>query len=116
MAERSTAEPSSVTAAAFFVLFVLIQTGVPLMQLAAPRPARFGWQMFSAAPRRLRVSLVLRDGTTRPVDLRRYVGLSRGEVSLDDALPAHLCRAVPGLAAVQITSSDSKTPRVYRCP
>jgi len=106
----------SVSAAAFFVLFLLIQTAVPLVRLWAPRPARFGWQMFSARQQRARFSLVLRDGTVQPVKLDRYVAQSRGEVDLEAALPRHLCRVVPDLAAVQINAPGSKQPRFYKCP
>ncbi|HEU4887219.1 MAG TPA: hypothetical protein VFV49_04985 [Thermoanaerobaculia bacterium] len=105
-----------VAATAFFLLFLLIQTAVPLVRLGAPRPARFGWQMFSAAPQRPRFTLVLRDGTSQPADLRLYVAQSRGEVDLEKALPPHLCRVVPDLASVRITTPDSKQPRVYECP
>jgi len=105
-----------VAAIAFFVLFLLIQTGVPLVQLWAPRPARFGWQMFTATPQRPRFSLVMRDGTIRPADLRLYVAQSRGEVDLEKALPRHLCRVVPDVASVQIITPDAKQPRVYECP
>ena len=106
----------SVWTAAFFVLFLLIQTAVPLVRLRAPRPARFGWQMFSATPQRARFSLVMRDGTTRPAKLDLYVAQSRGEVDLEEALPRHLCRVVPDIAAVQIDSPDSTQPRFYKCP
>jgi len=101
--------------AVFFVLFLLIQTGVPLIRLWSPRPARFGWQMFSAIPERPRFTLVLRDGTTRPVNLGLYVGQSRGEVNLANALPGHLCRVVPDIVSVRITAPGWKQPRVYRC-
>lgn len=103
-------------ATAFFVLFLGVQAAVPLARLWAPRPARFGWQMFTASEPRPRFSLVLRDGTSRPADLRLYVAHSRGEVDLARALPPHLCRVVPGVASVQITAPDSSQPRVYQCP
>ncbi len=106
----------SVVAAAFFTLFLSIQIGVPLIRLWAPRPARFGWQMFSARQQRPRFSLVLRDGTSRPVNLGPYVAQSRGEVDLENALPPHLCRTVPDVASVQITAPDAEQPRVYPCP
>ena len=112
--DQRTAE--SVAATAFFVLFLLIQTAVPLVQLWAPRPARFGWQMFSAKQQRARFSLVLHDGTVQPAKLDLYVAQSRGEVDLEEALPPHLCRVVPDLAAVQITAPDAKQPRLYKCP
>lgn len=108
--------PGAVVAAAFFVLFLLVQTLIPLVQLAAPRPARFGWQMYSAKRQRPQFSLILRDGSSRPLDLGRYVAQSRGEVDVETALPPHLCRVIPDLAAVRITAPNAKQPRVYACP
>jgi hypothetical protein len=107
---------TSAVKAAFFVLFLLIQVGVPLLRLWSPRPARFGWQMFSASPQQIAFSLVLRDGTSQPVSLGRYVAQSRGEVDLEDRLPPHLCRVVPDVASVEITKPGSTQRRVYRCP
>jgi hypothetical protein len=105
----------AIAIAAFFVLFLSIQTAVPLVKLFEPRPARFGWQMFTAKPQRVRFTLVMHDGTKKPVDLRQYVGHSRGEVSLESALPQHLCRVVPNVDAVQITAVDSNASRVHPC-
>lgn len=105
-----------VVTTAFFVLFLVIQTAVPLIQLRAPRPARFGWQMFSGRQQPARFSLLLRDGTRQPVNLGLYVAQSRGEADLEEALPRHLCRVVPDLAAVQITPPASQQSRVYECP
>jgi hypothetical protein len=105
-----------VAVTAFSVLFLMIQTVVPLHRLWAPRPARFGWQMFSGRQQRARFSLILRDGTRQPLNLGLYVAQSRGEVDLEEALPPHLCRVVPDLAAVQITAPASRQSRVHRCP
>jgi hypothetical protein len=110
---------TSVAAATFFLLFLLVQTLVPAVLLWAPRPARFGWQMFSAKPRVFRYVLVLRDGTSRPVELGRYLAQSRGEVAMDEALPPHLCRVVPGLASVRVVSAAAaagESARIYECP
>lgn len=104
-----------IAAAAFFLLFLLIQTAVPLVRLWAPRPARFGWQMFSAAPQRTRYILILRDGTRKPASLAPFVAQSRGEMDLMKAIPRHLCRVIPDLAAVQIVAPDSEVPQVHTC-
>jgi hypothetical protein len=106
----------SVAAMMFFALYLLVQIGVPLARLRAPRPARFGWQMFSAVnQQRARFTLVMRDGTKQPVNLSQYVALSRGELELEKALPPHLCRVVSKLASVEITKPDSPQPREYKC-
>ena len=33
--------------AAFILLWLAVQVGVPLWQLTNPRPSRFGWQMYA---------------------------------------------------------------------
>lgn len=105
----------SVAAAAFLVSFLLVQTAVPLVRLAAPRPARFGWQMFTAVPQRASYTLVLRNGSRAPARLTTYVAASRGEMDLEGALPRHLCRVVPDLASVEVVGPRSAEPRVYSC-
>ena len=102
--------------AAFVALFLAFQIGVPFARLWHPRPARFAWHMFSANPRPVRFTLVMHDGTSRPVDLRLYLAHSRGEADVRHALPPHLCRVVPDLAAVRITTPDSVLMDVYTCP
>ncbi len=105
----------ALAAAACFVLFLLVQAAVPLVRLTSPRPARFGWQMFSAKHQRTRYTLVLRDGTREPARLATYVANSRGEMDLEEALPRHLCRVVADLESVQVLAPDSELPRVYPC-
>lgn len=101
--------------AAFCLLYLLIQTAVPLVKLSEPRPSRFGWQMFTGLQERRRFSLVMRDGRNQPVDLRLYVAQSRGETELEEALPPHLCRVVPDVAAVLISTPGARQSRVYEC-
>jgi hypothetical protein len=105
----------SARAALFCGAFLTLQIVVPLVQLASPRPARFGWHMWSARRTPSRFLVILRDGTTRPADLARYVGLGRGEMDLDTALPPHLCRVVPDATAVEIRSPGLDAPRVHSC-
>jgi hypothetical protein len=104
-----------VAAVVCIVLFLAIQIGVPLVQLFAPRPAHFGWQMFAAIGRRPKFSVVMRDGTTRPVDPSPYLAERRGDLKLEAALPPHLCRILD-IAAVQILFPNSQQPQVHTCP
>jgi hypothetical protein len=104
-----------VAAAVFLLVFVLIQTAVPFILLWTPRPARFGWQMFSVNPQRVRYVLVFRDGTRKAANLSRYVAQSRGEMDLTQSLPQHLCRVVPGIASVEVVRSDTREMRVCMC-
>ena len=91
------------------------EAAVPLVQLAAPRPARFGWQMWTARRAFSTFLLVMRDGTTQPADLARHVAFSRGEMDLDTALPPHLCRVVRDAAAVEVRV-PGRDPRIHSCP
>jgi hypothetical protein len=100
---------------AFVVAYLLVQTVIPLAGLARQRPARVAWHMFSTIPPSTAFALVLDNGTTQTADLSPYIGLSRGELQLDDALPPHLCQLIPALAFVQVTRSGG-IPRVYACP
>jgi hypothetical protein len=100
---------------AFCLSFLTVQVVVPFKLLASPRPARFGWQMWSVGTAFPRFRIVLEDGTTQPPDLSVYVAMSRGEVDLRDALPPHLCRVIPGVVAVEIRTPGSDVPSVYSC-
>jgi hypothetical protein len=112
--ERWTAR--EVAAASFFVLFLAVQFTVPLVKLWGPRAERFGWHMFAGIRPRPRFTLVMGDGTRKPANLAPYIGHNRGELSLGEALPPHLCRVVPDVVAVQIRARDSDQTRTYTCP
>ena len=99
----------------FFVSFLTIKIAVPVIQLTSQRPARFGWHMWSARKRFPQFFIVLKDGTSRPADLSTYIGWSRGEMDFTEALPPHLCRVVPEIAAVEIKSPGSETLKVHVC-
>jgi len=103
-------------ALAFILLFLSIQVGVPLTRLWSPRPARFGWHMWSTVPPRREVFLLMRDGSSGPADISRYVAQARGELDLDKALPPHLCRLLPDVAVVQIRSNRIATTQKHTCP
>ena len=106
----------NILAVAFFVAFLAIQILVPVVKLTAPRPARFGWHMWTARKRNPQFVLIMKDGSASPVILSTYLGLSRGELDIREAMPPHLCRVVPDVASVQIKPLDSEAPRVYSCP
>ena len=106
----------NILAIAFFVTFLAIQIVVPVVKLTAPRPARFGWHMWSARKRNPQFVLIMKDGGASPVILSTYLGLSRGELDIREAMPPHLCRVVPDVASVQIKPLDSEPSWVYSCP
>ncbi len=81
-----------------FVAYLVMQLAVPVRMLFEPRPARFGWQMYSGVREWPRFSVVLQDTTVR-VDVSRFIVRSRGDYVPAD-LSAHLCARVVGATAV----------------
>ena len=107
---------ASVAAMCFFVAFLSIQLTVPIIQLVwSPRPARFGWQMYSVVSAPPRFDLIGRDGTTSPLDISPYVTSMRGDVPLAQFLPAHLCARFPDAAAVHYQMADGSQAGTYQC-
>jgi hypothetical protein len=108
--------PAILIAACFFVVFLAAQIVIPLAQLAwSPRPARFGWQMYSVVSVAPSFTLFMRDGATRPLDIRPYVASLRGDVPLAHFLPPHLCRLFPDAAAVHYQMDDGSQVGTYLC-
>ena len=100
----------------FITLFLSIQIAVPVVKLLSPRPVRFGWHMWTVTPPRRHVVLLMRDGSSRPADLRPYLVQARGELNLDEVLPRHLCRMMPDVAAVRHRSPRTATTQTHPCP
>jgi hypothetical protein len=107
---------AEIAAALFFVAFLAIQLAVPIVQLvSAPRPARFGWQMYSVRSVPPRFDLLLRDGTSQPVALESYVTSLRADVPLVRFLPPHLCGIFPQAAAVRYQQDEGSESGTYIC-
>ncbi|MEO7910186.1 MAG: hypothetical protein ABIV47_11095 [Roseiflexaceae bacterium] len=108
--------PSILIAACFFVVFLAAQILIPLAQLVwAPRPARFGWQMYSVASAAPRFELVMGDRGIKPLDITPYVTSLRGDVPLTRFLPPHLCALFPDAAAVRYRMDDGSQAGIYQC-
>ena len=86
---------------AAIVAVVAFQLLVPVIALLADRPARFGWQMYSAMPELPHVWLVDRAGAESAVDLSRYFSVQRAEVDYRQAVLDGLC-SVTDAAGVRI--------------
>jgi hypothetical protein len=93
-----------------------IQLAVPALMLASPRPARFGWQMFSARVSFPRFLLLMSDGSRVAPDLNTYVARTRGDMDLGRTLPPYLCRVVPGVRAVEVTVPPDNAVSLHPCP
>ena len=103
-------------AAVFFAAFLAIQIAVPLVQLVwAPRPARFGWQMYSVGSATPRFELIMRDGSAKRLDITPYVTSLRGDVPIARFLPPHLCTLFPDAAAIHYEMDGSPQAGTYQC-
>lgn len=91
-------------AAAAFLLIAAAQVGLPLASLWQPRPARWGWQMYSAAVHFPRIAVVRRDGSEVEIRLDDHVVRARTDVALRSLLPPHLCRTLTAAAAVRFVA------------
>ena len=116
MLKQHRTAPSIMIAACFFVVFLAAQVLIPLAQLAwSPRPARFGWQMYSVISSAPRFELIMRNGAAKPLDITPYVTSLRGDVPLARFLPAHLCTLFPDAAAVSYQMDDGSQAGIYPC-
>jgi hypothetical protein len=105
-----------IAATTFFIGFLIIQLIMPIVQLIwAPRPARFGWQMFSVSSPPPNFAVVLDDGTSKPIAIESFVTSLRGDVPLAQFLPPHLCRVVPHIIAVHYQFREASQSETYVC-
>ncbi len=103
-------------AVCFFIVFLAAQLLIPLVQLAwSPRPARFGWQMYSVVSVVPHFELIMRDGAVMPLDITPYVTSLRGDVPLARFLPAHLCTLFPDATAVHYQMDDGSQAGTDQC-
>jgi hypothetical protein len=107
---------AEILAAGVCLAFLAFQLALPVAQLIwASRPARFGWQMYSAASAPPRFELIAADGSAQPVDIAPYVASLRGDVPVARFLPPHLCILFPHTVAVRYQAPVTAPPRTYPC-
>ena len=104
-----------IAAIALVAAFVAMQLLVPAVALFETRPARFGWQMYSALPRLPQAWVIDAAGAQRPVDLTDLFAVRRAEIDYEDVLRAGLCEAT-GAAAIRIQGLVSAEPETLTCP
>lgn len=102
-------------AAVFVVLFLAWQLLVPAAMLFMQRPARFGWQMYSALPDLPRAWLLDAAGRDTAVDVSTLFAKDRAEIDYAVALRAGLCD-LPGTVAVKLWRPDEPSPELIECP
>lgn len=94
--------------------FLVVQVAVPGIALFGPRPARFGWHMYSALPPVPQVWLVHADGTEEEVDLSRLFVVQRAEIDYADAVRSRLCR-LAGAAEIRMRRASGDETESIRC-
>jgi hypothetical protein len=87
-------------------LLLLTQFALPAALLLAPRPARWGWQMYSTTSPAVALTLLGADGAATPLDTGDYLGWNRGEIDAATALPPFVCAQHPGARAVLVRRGD----------
>ncbi|HVL11170.1 MAG TPA: hypothetical protein VM529_01305 [Gemmata sp.] len=101
-------------AAVVFLLALGVMVGVPLARLAGPKPARFGWHMYSAGRPMPDVWVVYPDRTVHPVATEAVLGHHRSDFTdLERHLTPHLLRLYPGAVAVRYQRPGEPEPREY---
>ena len=106
-------------AALFVAAYLALQVGVPTARLFAPRPARFGWQMFAAAPRSPLVVATRVDGRRDTLDVDAYFAFQRGDLSRSayGKLWPHICRVSPTVERLTVRWAQAPaSPESHRCP
>ena len=72
-------------------LIVVLQLGIPAANLLSPRPARFGWQMYSTAQPAPEAWARSADGTLEPLHLDGHWAVLRAEIDDVDAFASQVC-------------------------
>ena|SRR5579859_5441100 len=97
--------------AAALVAFMTIQVVVPIVGLFGPRPARFGWQMYSVAEAAPQAWAEARNGSLTSIDLVGRLAVLRADTRDATAIGTALC-AGSTYTAVVIQFGDATTERV----
>ena len=101
--------------AVLVALFVAWQLLVPAAMLFAQRPARLGWQMYSALPDLPQAWLLDAAGHETAVEVPSLFAKSRAEIDYAATLRAGLCD-LPGTVAVKLWEADEPSPELIECP
>jgi hypothetical protein len=100
--------------AAFIGIFVIWQIAVPASALLAPRPARFGWQMYSARPDLPKAWAIDASGVETPIDMEQVFAQVRAEIDFAAALRSAVC-ASSRAVAVRIQDPQRAGPELLTC-
>lgn len=90
----------SIMTAMLVIAFVAIALAIPATALTQPRPARFGWQMYSVAYPAPRAWLQASDGSTEQYDLADRLAVLRADVPDPVAVGQQLCATTSSPAVI----------------
>ena len=82
------------------VAFLVASILVPALALAQPRPARFGWQMYSIALAAPRAWTESADGARQAYDLADKLAVLRADIADPRAVGAQICRLTDAAAVL----------------
>ena len=85
---------------ALIAVFMVLAVAIPTVALLSPRPARFGWQMYSVAYPAPRAWLQASDGSTREFDLADRMAALRADTADPVSVGRWLCDNEQATAAL----------------
>ncbi len=92
---------------AFIAVWLAVQLAVPAYGLLQPRPARFGWQMYTALTELPSVTVRYEDGSEAAVEVENRVARGRAEADYIPALHDKLCLDA-AVEAIVVTLKNTK--------
>lgn len=98
-----------------FVLFLSVQLTIATAALFEPRPARWGWQMYSGVKTRAAFTIVRANGDREDVVLTDYLGQPRGDIDLIGRLPGYICKVEPDAVTIEINPPGDEAMTEVRC-
>lgn len=103
--------------AAFVVVYVAVQVGLPAALLLEPRTQRFGWQMYSVVSRYPVVTAVRADGSRDSVKVDAFLARARAEMDPAYALqlPALVCGRSADVEVVEVVRMPDSVRTVHPC-
>lgn len=96
---------------------LVAQIAVPVFQLRAERPARFGWHMFAAMQPPPAFGVEAPDGTIDTLKVEDVLAHPRPEIDLERVVPEALCeQRGDALAVLTYTPGESSETARFPCP
>ena len=92
-----------------------LMTIPPLAALDDARPARFGWQMYTAAVDLPKIDVFLSDGSREERSIGNMASGFRPEIDYFDPVARFICSREPKVSSVHMTRQHPKYQVVIEC-